>query len=80
MLYLERPYPGSSQMVLALRDLYCYVNRKKVQQFMCLMEIKYTLPKPDTIEPQPGHKIYPYLLKVLEITRTNQVCSTEYIC
>jgi len=77
MLYLERPFLGSRQMVLALRDLDCHVNRKRVQRLMRLMGIESTLPKPGTSKPQPGHKIYPYLLKGHEITRPNQVWSTD---
>lgn len=77
MLYLDRPYLGSRQMVLALRDLDCHVNRKRVQRLMRLMGIESTLPKPGTSKPQPEHKIYPYLLKGLEITRPNQVWSAD---
>ena len=65
MLYLERPFLGSRQMVLALRDLDCHVNRKRVQRLMRLMGIESTLPKPGTSKPQPGHKIYPYLLNIV---------------
>jgi hypothetical protein len=34
-------------------------------------------PKPNLSKPQPGHTIYPYLLKGLIINRPNQVWSTD---
>ena len=40
MLYLERPFLGSRQMVLALRDFACHVNRKRAQRLMRLMGLE----------------------------------------
>ncbi len=39
------------------------------------MGIEAVYPRPNTSKPNPEHKIYPYLLKNLDITRPNQVWS-----
>jgi putative transposase len=33
--------------------------------------------RPRTTKPEPGHKIYPYLLRGIEITRPNQVWAMD---
>ena len=33
--------------------------------------------RPNTSKPEPGHKIYPYLLRKLAVTRSNQVWATD---
>ena len=49
------------------------VNRKRVQRLMRKMGIEAIYPKPRLSRPEPGHKIYPYLLRNLAITYPNQV-------
>lgn len=44
---------------------------------MKLMDIRTIYPRPKTSKPGKGHKIYPYLLRGLEITRPNQVWGTD---
>lgn len=41
------------------------------------MGIEAIYPKPNLSKPYPGHKIYPYLLRGIEIERINQVWSTD---
>ena len=41
------------------------------------MGIEALYRKPRLSEPHPGHKIYPYLLRDMEITKANQVWSTD---
>ena len=71
-LYLQRPYFGSRRMADELN-----VNRKRVQRLMRLMGLEAIYPKPRTTLRNADHKIYPYLLRNLEITRPNQVWSTD---
>ena len=71
-LYLKRPYYGSRRMGDDLN-----VNRKRVQRLMRLMDLEAIYPKPRTTVRCPDHKIYPYLLRNLEIVRPNQVWSTD---
>ena len=44
---------------------------------MLRMGIQALAPQPGTSKPAPGHKIYPYLLRELCITRSNQVWALE---
>jgi putative transposase len=75
-LFLSHPYYGSRRVAATLRAEGLPANRKRVQRLMRAMGIAALGPKPRTSKPAPGHKIYPYLLKDLEITRPNQVwCS-----
>jgi len=53
------------------------VNRKRVQRLMRLMGIEAIYPKRNLSKPSPGHKIYPYLLRGREISRVNEVWSTD---
>jgi putative transposase len=71
-LYLERPFYGSRKIALQLS-----VNRKRVQRLMRLMGIEAIYPRRGTTRPAAGHKIYPYLLRNVEITRPDHVWSTD---
>ncbi|PQO28906.1 IS3 family transposase [Blastopirellula marina] len=74
--HLRRPARGSRQMVDFLRDEGHVVNRKKVQRFMRKMGIEGLSPKRRTTLAMQGHRVYPYLLRGLEIARPDQVwCS-----
>ena len=44
---------------------------------MRLMGLEAVGPKPNLSKPQPGHTIYPYLLRAVPIERVNQVWSTD---
>lgn len=76
-LYTKRPCLGSRQLKHALERLGHSVNRKKVQRLMRLMCISSTLPRPWTSKRNKEHAVYPYLLKNLEITKPDQVWSTD---
>jgi len=74
--YTRHPFYGTRKM----RDWLCQqghrVNRKRVQRLMRRMGLESVAPKPNTSKAAKGHKIYPYLLRGLEIERPNQVwCS-----
>jgi putative transposase len=53
------------------------INRKRVQRLMRLMGLEAIYPKPRTSMSAARHKIYPYLLRNLEITRPNQVWGAD---
>jgi putative transposase len=53
------------------------IGRKKVQKLMRKMGIEAIYPKPTLSKSHSGHKIYPYLLRNLEITKPNQVWGTD---
>jgi putative transposase len=71
-LYLKRPFFGSRKMAEHLG-----INRKRVQRLMRRMGIEAIYPKRRTTRPAAGHRIYPYLLRDIEITRPDQVWSTD---
>ena len=50
-----------------------WVNRKRVQRRMQTMGLRAIYRRPKTSQPGPGHKVYPYLLGAMAITRPNQV-------
>lgn len=72
-LYPKRPFFGYPRMANWLRELGWNVNEKRVARLMCVMGLQVTLPRPHTSKPHPGHKVYPYLLKGLEIRAPNEV-------
>src|ERR1051326_1130121 len=75
--YTRTPFYGSRRMVIALRQRGWNVNRKRVRRLMQQMAIEAIYPKPRLSDPAPGHKIYPYRLSGLAITRPNQVWGTD---
>ena len=71
-LYLQRPYFGSRRIADELA-----INRKRAQRLMRLMGLEAIHPKPRTTRRAKEHRIYPYLLRNIEITRPDQVWSTD---
>ena len=71
-LYLKRPFFGSRKMAVELE-----VNRKRIQRLMRILGIEAHYPKPNLSRPQPGHEVYPYLLRGVAIERPNHVWSTD---
>ncbi len=70
--YLRTPFYGSRKLSAMVG-----VNRKRVQRLMRLMGIEAIYPKRRTTWPAAGHKIYPYLLRNVEVTRPDQVWSSD---
>jgi putative transposase len=76
-LHLEFPFAGS-RMLRGLVAAEGYkVGRRHVKTLMRRMEIEALYRRPRTTKSEPGHKIYPYLLRGLEITRPNQVWAMD---
>jgi putative transposase len=71
--YTRHPFYGSRKMRDWLQRQGRRVNRKRVRRLMGKMGLKSVAPTPNTSRPAPQHKIYPYLLRGLEIERTDQV-------
>ena len=74
--YLDHPEYGSRRMAAWLRTLGHAVSRKRAQRLMRLMGLQAIYPKPRLSQPGEG-QIYPYLLRNLEISRADQVWSTD---
>ena len=75
--YTRHPFYGSRRMVVYLRDLGYNVNRKRAQRLMGILGLAGMAPGPNTSQPHPQHKVYPYLLRGLEVTQPNQVWSID---
>ncbi len=75
--YTHRPFYGSRRMVVFLRTGGHVVNRKRVQRLMREMGLAGMAPGPATSKPHPKHKIYPYLLRGVAVTKPNQMWSTD---
>lgn len=75
--YTRHPFYGSRKYVPYLKENGFTVNRKRVQRLMRLMGLSPIYPKPNLSKAVQGHKIYPYLLRGISITKPNQVWSTD---
>jgi putative transposase len=76
-LHLEFPFAGSRMLRGLLVAEGCKIGRRHVKTLMQRMGIEALYRRPRTTKPEPGHKIYPYLLRGLEITRPNQVWAMD---
>lgn len=76
--YTRHPFYGTRRMGVIVSKAVGYrVNRKRVQRLMRQMDLAGMAPGPNTSRAHPQHPVYPYLLRGLEITRPNQVWSTD---
>ena len=71
--FLEAPWYGARQMARHLRRQGHVVGRKRVRRLMATMALAAVYQRPRTTAPQPGHRIWPYLLRDLAIDRPDQV-------
>jgi putative transposase len=80
-LHLEHPFMGARGLRRQLVRQDIHAGRRHIATLMRRMGIEALAPQPGTSKAQPGHKIYPYLLRKLSITRANQVWAldTTYI-
>lgn len=76
-LHMDYPFAGSRMMKGLLRQEGFTAGRLHVATCMKTMGIEALYRKPNTSTPAPGHKIYPYLLRKLAITRPNQVWAMD---
>jgi putative transposase len=75
--YMRHPEFGYPRMTDWLRDQGHKVNHKRIARLMRLMGLQAITPGPHTSKPAPEHKIYPYLLRGVNIDRVGQVWSTD---
>jgi len=75
--YMKHPEFGYPRMTDWLRDDGYEINHKRVARLMRCMGLQAITPGPHTSKPAPEHKVYPYLLRNVEIERVNQVWSTD---
>jgi putative transposase len=75
--YTDTPYYGIRRMTAWLRSQGYAVNHKRVARLLHTMGLETIYPKPRLSQPHPAHRVYPYLLRGVPITRVNQVWSTD---
>src|SRR5260370_14463753 len=76
-LHLEHPFMGARMLRRQLVRVGIRAGRRHIATLMCRMGIEALAPQPGTSQAQPGHKIYPYLLRKLAIVRANQVWALD---
>lgn len=76
-IHMDKPFLGSRRIVDALVEQGHRADRKRVRRLMRRMGIQAIYSGPKTSKPHPQHKIYPYLLRGLEINRANQVWASD---
>jgi len=75
--YLATPFYGARKVAAWLKSKGYTVNRKRARHLMQIMGLRAIYRRPRTSQPAPGHKIYPYLLNGIQITRPNQVWAAD---
>lgn len=75
--YTRHPFFGSRKMTMYLRGMGYRINRKRICRLMGILGLAGMAPGPNTSRPHPRHKVYPYLLRGVGVTRPNQVWSTD---
>ena len=76
-LHLEFPFAGSRMLRGLLAGEGIKVGRRRVRTLMKRMGIEALYRRPRTTKPEAGHKIYPYLLRDMEIAQPNQVWAMD---
>jgi putative transposase len=79
-IHMDKPFLGSRRIVDELAEQGQKEDRKRVRRLMREMDIHAIHPGPRTSKPHPQHKIYPYLLRGLDINRANQVWASDVTC
>lgn len=75
--YTRTPFYGVLRMAAYLRSLGHEVNPKRVRRLLRTMGLEAAYQKPNASQPNPEHKVYPYLLRGLSIDRCDQAWSTD---
>jgi putative transposase len=75
--YTAHPFLGSRRLTAWLNEHGEEVNRKRVQRLLRVMGLEAIYPKPKLSVAGAGHKVFPYLLRNVQIERADQVWSTD---
>jgi putative transposase len=75
--YTRHPFYGSRKLTRWLRAQGEEVNRKRVQRLLGVMGLEAIYPKPRLSQGGQGHRVWPYLLRGMTITRPDQVWSAD---
>ena len=76
-IFTAHPYYGNRRMMHVLRTEGFTIGRKRVRHYYQILGIEAIYPKMNLSKRNQAHKVYPYLLRGLEITRISQVWSMD---
>ena len=76
-LHLDYPFAGSRMLQRFLSRGGFDIGRLHVSTLMKKMGIEAIYRRPNTSKPEPGHKIYPYLLRNVAVTKPNQAWAMD---
>lgn len=72
-IFTEHPYYGTRRMSYVLKSVGLNVSRKMVRKYYQLLGIEAVYPKMNLSRRNQAHKVYPYLLRGMEVVHPNQV-------
>jgi putative transposase len=76
--FIDCPFYGVPRMTTWLKEDKGYsINHKRIERLYKTMGLQTIFPKKNLSKRNQKHKIYPYLLKNLQIVRSNQVWQTD---
>ena len=76
-IYTAHPYFGTRRMLAELEDHDIGIGRQKIRKYYRPLGLEAVYPKANLSKRNHEHKVYPYLLRYLPITRVNQVWSAD---
>jgi putative transposase len=77
-IYTQKPFYGSPRITWELNQTFdAPINHKRVERLMRVMGLQAVCPKRNLSKRSKPHKIYPYLLKGIKITESNQVWGAD---
>jgi putative transposase len=76
-LHMSYPFAGARMMKGLLKQEGFEIGRKHTTTLMKKVGVEALYRRPNTSKPEPGHKIYPYLLRDVKVVRPNQVWATD---
>jgi putative transposase len=76
-LHMDYPFAGSRMMQGLLKQEGFEIGRKHTATLMKKTGIEALYRRPRTSKPEPGHKIYPYLLRHVKVERPNHVWAMD---
>ena len=75
--YTQTPFYGVRRLTAVLRQQGYTVNPQRVRRLRHTLGLETLYPRPRTSAAAPGHRVYPYLLRGVAVTRADQVWSTD---
>jgi putative transposase len=75
--FTKTPFYGSRRMTACLERAGEAVNRKRVRRLMAVMGLETLHPRPRATSAAPDARAYPYLLRDRELTRVDEVWSSD---